>query len=117
VFVNLGPATVLIYRLIAEWTALPTVHLATRAEWGTIAAPPAVVATMVVWALYRSTREDRAGWTPDSWCARCDTALYTDHAGRYYSTQHGYLCPPELRLTGGRRHQLADVATSNRREP
>jgi hypothetical protein len=109
VFVNLGPVTVLIYRVFADWTTLPTAHLATWAEWTIITAPPTVAATMLVWASYRSSREDRAGWTPDSWCARCDTALYADHAGRYYSTQDGYLCPPELREPGGRRHQPADA--------
>jgi hypothetical protein len=40
---------------------------------------------------------------------QCDTELYADYAGRYYSTQDGYLCPPELRETGGRRHQPADA--------
>jgi hypothetical protein len=117
VFVSLGPVTVLMYRVLAEWTALPAAHLDTRTEWGIIAGPPAVVVTMVVWALYRSTREDHADWTPDSWCARCDTALYADHAGRYYSTQDGYLCPPELRQTGGRRHQPADATAGDRRGP
>jgi hypothetical protein len=42
---------------------------------------------------------------PDSWCTRCDTAQCADHAGRYCSTQDGYLCPPQLR-------QTADAATS-----
>jgi hypothetical protein len=64
---------------------------------------------MVAWALYRSAREDRAGWTHDSWCARCDVALYADHAGRYHSAGGGYLCPPELRQTGERRHKPADA--------
>lgn len=92
-------------------------HLAAWAEWAITVAPPIVGAAMLIWAVHRSAREDRTGRTPDSWCARCDVPLYADHAGRYYATHDGYLCPPQLRLTGGRRHEPADATARDRQKP
>ncbi len=92
--VNAGPAAVLASRTVTAWSGLSPTHIAPWTEW-TIAVTPAIVAVVVLgWAYLRNTRDERAPRSPDSWCARCDTALYADRAGRYYSRADGYLCPP-----------------------
>lgn len=114
-----GPLTVLASRIFVTWGAQPSPHLAVWAEWTITIAPSIVVAAKLAWALHRSDHEQRADRTPAAWCARCDTALRADHAGRYYSLPGGYLCPPELRSngTGGRRHQPADASPRDHHKP
>jgi hypothetical protein len=91
--VNAGPVAVLAGRTVAAWGGMSPAPLAPSTEW-TIAVTPAIIAALVLaWAYGRSARHERASRNPVAWCARCDTTLYADHAGRYYSTTDGYLCP------------------------
>jgi len=106
---DVGPVTVLASRVVITWggdrglVAQP--NLPAWAEWTTLVLPIAAAAVVVLSADIRAARRDRVHSTPAAWCAHCDTALYADHAGRYYSTPSGYLCPPERRQPGQRRHQ------------
>src|SRR6266508_1346192 len=108
--VDAGPVTILMTSAIATWGRQPAADLPAWAEWTILALPPAIAAATMIWAHRPTAREDRAGRTPVAWCARCDTAPYADHAGRHYSAPGGYLCPPEQRQPGERRHQPGRTA-------
>lgn len=106
--VSIGPFTVAIARAVAAAAPTPlSLPLAARVEWTVTMGPVLLAAATLAWGLHRG-RHEAAEPLPSAWCARCDAALHTDHAGRYYSDADGYLCPPELRRVGGRRHQPGD---------
>jgi hypothetical protein len=100
-----APLTVLVARLLAVW-GLPTRMPAWTQVCFLVVVPVSIVSTMI-WSARQARREEAAAAIPAGRCGRCAAELFSDDTGRrYYSREDGYLCPPQYRVPGNRRHQV-----------
>ncbi len=98
------PLTVLVSGWLADTWGLPIPTPLWAQVLLLIGAPASIISTML-WTSRQAARADAAANTPAGRCSRCHADLFADHTGRrYFARDEGYLCPPERRAPGDRRH-------------
>jgi hypothetical protein len=104
--VEAGAAMVLVDRTFVAWIAPRGTHQPLWADWAFLVVGPLAAILTMTWKQIHASRENAAANRPAGRCGRCGADLYADPAGRYFSSSEGYLCPPDKRLPGQRRHQF-----------
>jgi hypothetical protein len=101
--VEAGTVVVLATRVLAAWTPQIGPYLPGWTDWAVLIGTPLAACLTIAWGQLRTA--GMATIRPTGRCGRCNADLYPDHAGRYFTTADGYVCPPEQRQAGQRRHQ------------
>lgn len=92
-FVNAGPLTVPGQRGIRHARRSRRRTLPRGPEWTITMTPIIFTAVTGAWMLHRSVRDERTGWAPAAWCARCDMARCPQTTARPLVIHSGYLRP------------------------